>query len=121
MRNHKKILSGSWFVLLTLTISFIYLHTFLEWIFFITKPSFMSGMPLGSQVKIYFLTAFGLSVLPILTIAILAYLDRILKAKNAGGLLVSIGVLIPVLAFSSVVLILVDNNRIQSRLCTCME
>jgi glucan phosphoethanolaminetransferase (alkaline phosphatase superfamily) len=109
VKKHKKYLSKSWSVVIFLTVSLIYLHTFLEWIFFITKPSFMSGMTLGSQVNVFFLAAFGLCVLPILTFVVLAYLDHVLKPKDTGNFLLSIGTLITSLVFSSIVLILVDN------------
>ena len=81
----------------------------MEWIFFVTKPSFMSGMVFWSQLKIYLLSALGLCVFPIFTILILAYLDRTLQGKYLRATLISFGLIIPSLLFSSLVLILFDN------------
>lgn len=109
VNSRKKFLSNPWSVLLFLTIFLIYAHSFLEWIFFVTKPSFMSGMTLWSQLKIYLLSAFGLSVLPVLIILMLAFIGRNLQVRNAENVLFLFGILLPSLLFSSIVLILIDN------------
>jgi hypothetical protein len=81
----------------------------MEWVFFITKPSFMSGMPFWNQIRIFFLSALGMTVLPLLIILLLAIADRCLPYKNFPQILTSAGILIPSLILSSLVLILVDN------------
>jgi hypothetical protein len=81
----------------------------MEWIFFVTKPSFMSGMTLWSQIKIYLLSALGLCILPVLIIVILGSVDRALQAKFVRTPLISFGLIIPVWLISSLILLLFDN------------
>ncbi len=81
----------------------------MEWLFFVTKPSFMSGMTFWLQIKIYLLSSFALSIFPLLVICILALIDRLLGNQNISRFLVGAGALIPALIISSLVLLLVDN------------
>ena len=64
MKRFPQVLPGHWSVLFFLTVAFVYLYVFMEWVFFVTKPSFMSGMSPGAQVNILLLSALGLSIFP---------------------------------------------------------
>jgi len=81
----------------------------MEWIFFVTKPSFMSGMSIWLQARIYLLAALGMSVLPLLIILLLGTIHRIFPNQYVTKFLVAIGILIPSLILSALLLILVDN------------
>ena len=81
----------------------------MEWIFFVTKPSFMSGMSIWSQIRIYLLAALGISVLPLLMIVLLSLLARVFTGRSMMTLLTTAGIAIPTLIFSSLVLMMVDN------------
>ena len=102
-------LAFPWSVLFFLTTSFAYLYSFMEWIFFVTKPSFMSGMSIWMQLRIYLLSALGISLKPLLLLLLLAALSRIFNNKPITQILIAIGTAIPSLIFSSLVLILADN------------
>lgn len=81
----------------------------MEWVFFVTKPSFMSGMSFGSQVKIYLLSSLGMAVLPLAIVLLLGILDRAVRNRSAAQYLGTVGILVPSLIVSVLVLILVDN------------
>ncbi|PWB69702.1 MAG: hypothetical protein C3F07_18690 [Anaerolineales bacterium] len=105
MKNIRLIFSPAWLVLLFITCLVVYLYGFSEWLFFVTKPSFMSGMTFWSQFKLFLLSAFGLCVFPVFGICVLALLDRILRQS----ILVVVGIVLPTVIISSLLLILVDN------------
>lgn len=81
----------------------------MEWIFFITKPSFMSGMSIWLQINVLFLSALGMSVLPLLIVILLWALDRGVRNPLFTRYLTVLGLLIPSLIISTMVLLLVDN------------
>src|SRR5215211_3071691 len=96
-------MNKNWIKILTLTASSTYLYTFMEWIFFATKPSFMSSMNVGQKVMVFFVASFVLTVL-ILTLTVLAIiLLKLLKIS------VRFAAVIPALLFSLLALILLDN------------
>jgi hypothetical protein len=81
----------------------------MEWIFFITKPSFMSGMSIWLQIRILFLSALGMSVLPLMIVILLWAVDRVVRNPSVTQYLTVMGLLIPSLIFSTLALLLVDN------------
>ena len=81
----------------------------MEWIFFVTKPSFMSGMSIWHQLQILLLSALGMSILPLVLIFLLGLVDCLIQRQLARKILIAIGILIPTLIFSSLILLLVDN------------
>jgi hypothetical protein len=109
MQRFSQVLPGSWSVLFFLTVAFVYLYVFMEWIFFVTKPSFMSGMSLWAQVNILLLSALGLSIFPALVILLLGLTDRMTHRKSVARLFVVVGISIPALILSSLLLLLIDN------------
>ena len=67
MKIDKKLKSSNnWYSLFAISILIAFFFVFMEWLFFVTKPSFMDGMGIYQKVGI-FLVAGG-----ILTIIILA-------------------------------------------------
>jgi hypothetical protein len=104
----KKIPSG-WLRLFISTVMAVYLYVFMEWLFFLTKTSFMSGMNLFQQVNIFLLSAFALAIPGLVVILVLAGLDAIIRRKGPRKVLIGLATLIPALVFASLVFILVDN------------
>jgi arylsulfatase A-like enzyme len=81
----------------------------MEWIFFVTKPSFMSGMTIWSQLQIYLLSALGMGVFPLLGIILLSLIAHLTSNIRFDQVLVAIGITIPSMIVSALILILVDN------------
>jgi hypothetical protein len=98
-----------WSVIFFLATIFVYLYVFMEWVFFVTKPSFMSGMSFWAQAKIYLLSAFGLAILPLLLIVLLGIVARVVQNESPSRLLAGIAAIIPTLILTSLILLLVDN------------
>ena len=61
----------------TLLIAFLYV--FMEWIFFITKPSFMNLLAWGDKVKIFMVTGFVVALLFLLVLVAMALLDLLIS------------------------------------------
>jgi hypothetical protein len=101
--------ASPWSVIFFLTTTFVYLYTFMEWVFFVTKPSFMSGMSLWVQIGIFLLSAFGLTILALLPILLLGIMARLIRQESVSRFLIAIAVFIPALTISTLVLLLIDN------------
>jgi arylsulfatase A-like enzyme len=61
----------------TLLIAFLY--AFMEWVFFVTKPSFMDLLAWSDKVKIFLITGLVVALLSLLTLAVIALLDFLLS------------------------------------------
>jgi arylsulfatase A-like enzyme len=104
-----KKIPSPWTRLFLSTALAVYFYVFMEWLFFVTKSSFMSGMNFFRQVGIFLLTAFALG-LPVLGLILLlsgfAAMTRNKVIRNVMSRLVN---LIPALIVTGMILILVDN------------
>lgn len=108
-KRYSLLFTPSWSVLYFITAMSVYIFSFMEWIFFVTKPSFMSGMSLWLQFRIYLLSALGMSVTPLLIILLFGVVDRLVGTKIVTQFLIALGILIPSLIFSTLTLMLLDN------------
>jgi hypothetical protein len=81
----------------------------MEWLFFVTKPSFMSGMSIGREIGILMLSALGLGFFPLLFVFLLGVADRSFQNKAETRFLLAIGSTVPTLILSTLVLLLIDN------------
>ena len=61
----------------TLLISFLYV--FMEWIFYVTKPSFMDLLSWGDKTKIFLVTGLVIALLSVLVLIVIALLDLLLS------------------------------------------
>lgn len=57
------------------SVLFSFLYVFMEWLFFITKPSFMDILNMGDKLSIFITSGFGLSILVIILLFVLFALD----------------------------------------------
>ncbi len=81
----------------------IYLYVFMEWLFFATKPSFMSSMNLIQKTMVFFVSSF-VFILPALVLAALT----VIISKSLESLRWVVAT-VPALIFSLLSLILFDN------------
>jgi arylsulfatase A-like enzyme len=87
----------------------IYLYVFMEWLFFVTKPSFMDVMGGREKIEVLLITGLGvfLLVLPFLLIAlVLSYIPGISKIWKLTWLG---GVIVPAIFLAFTSLLLIDN------------
>lgn len=81
----------------------------MEWLFFLTKPSFMSVMSFFQRISIFLLSAFTLALPGLALVLVLAGLDAIIRHKAPRKVLVGLATLVPALVIASLGLILIDN------------
>lgn len=99
----------SWSRSLYLTISLVYLYVFMEWIFFVTKPSFMSSMGTVQDIKVYFLTNFILVMPAILIVFLLWGVSKLANKVYRSHNFIWLGAIVPAFISASLALILIDN------------
>lgn len=96
-------INKSWFKVFYLTIISVYFYVFIEWVFFATKPSFMSSMNFIQTIVVYFFSSFILMVPGVLLAVFFVLVNRLHKLFNW------VGASIPALIIAVLSLTLVDN------------
>ena len=98
-----------WRTLYPLTILLIYLYVFMEWLFLITKPSFLDVMSFPEKVSIFFQTGFIISLLGIGLLIILTALDFLfvrLKLPRIANIFL---IAVPASIITGLIFLLIDN------------
>jgi hypothetical protein len=101
--------SFSWINLYLITYLTSYLYVFNEWLFAVTKPSFINGLAISQQIHIFFmisafLASLGfIALLPLVALSVLPFLN------NYKGFLIKLGSFLPAVIVAALVLIMVDN------------
>ena len=98
-----------WKGLFTVTLLLGMLYIFMEWLFFVTMPSFMSVMTFYARLKILLLSGWEFAILCIVLLAVFIVIDFIALITHASAITRYWGVAIPAIILSALVLILVDN------------
>jgi len=98
-----------WIDLLTISAGTAYFYVFMEWFFFVTKPSFMDLMSWVGKFELFLLSSFALALLSIVLIMILAGVDFLISHFRFTTLLIIVGTLIPSFILAAISLLLVDN------------
>ena len=99
----------SWCLLGGLTVIFIYLHIFMEWLFFVTEPSFLSGMELYENLLILTVTPLVPVLIALGVIFILWILSKFAKIYQHEGIFIAMARIIPAFILTIIFLILIDN------------
>ncbi|PWB75614.1 MAG: hypothetical protein C3F07_04575 [Anaerolineales bacterium] len=95
--------------LLTLTVLSAYFHAFMEWLFFVTKPSSLSTLSLYEKAKVLFVTGGVLAFLLLTTLLLLSIPGRLVKHPKWHGRLQNLRLLPAAFMLSVAALILLDN------------
>jgi arylsulfatase A-like enzyme len=98
-----------WTIILLLTIGASFFYVFMEWIFFVTKPSFMDFMGWLEKIEILLVPSFGLMVSGVVLVLVIAGLDWIISRFRQTRVLIFVGSLVPTIILAAISLILVDN------------
>ncbi len=99
----------AWNNLFFLTIVAAYFYVFMEWLFFVTKPSFMDLMGWIEKVEILLVTGFIIAMVSGILLLICFGLDFLITRRRRTALLLYVGTLIPATILSVTCLLLVDN------------
>jgi arylsulfatase A-like enzyme len=102
-RNH------IWKHLLFWTILAAFAYIGMEWLFFVTKPSFMELFAIGEKLSLFLLTSLFIAVPALLFSLLLWGLDAWLPIFKRNGLPLLVASLIPAFLFTCLALLLVDN------------
>ena len=97
---------SSLFILTTLAAA---LYIFMEWLFAITRPSYMNNLGFAQQVQVLLFTSALLVSLCFLILLPLGLLSKLPRLKLYQSTLIKIGAVLPALIFAGLILILVDN------------
>jgi glucan phosphoethanolaminetransferase (alkaline phosphatase superfamily) len=98
-----------WTLILLITIGASFFYILMEWIFFVTKPSFMDLMSWLEKIEILFVTSFLLMLLSLLIILVLAVLDYLISRVQYTHLPILASTFVPASVLAAISLILVDN------------
>ncbi|HEX6302726.1 MAG TPA: sulfatase [Anaerolineales bacterium] len=99
----------AWWRLGLLTAFVVYFYVFMEWLFFVTKPSFMDVMAIGQKIEILLFTALFLTLVCLAGIVFLFGLSLLPKRSTIWLALLYAGGLIPAGILAATSLLLVDN------------
>jgi glucan phosphoethanolaminetransferase (alkaline phosphatase superfamily) len=109
LSNPKKNLSGpeiSWAGIAMLLVLEIICYVFLEWLFIITKPSYLSAVPFQNQLEAGIISTAIISGAGLLVLLVFFIISRITPLKN---IVREAAVLLPALILSALILLLIDN------------
>ena len=98
-----------WIFLLIYSVAAAYFYVFMEWLFFVTKPSFMDLMGWYEKIELFLLPGFALAILSLALVMIIAGLDFLSSRLRLTSLPIFIGTLIPSIILTAISLLLVDN------------
>ena len=105
-QNPRSILWVSLFCLATFT---IYFSVFMEWLFFITKPSFMDPLPVLEKVGIYLLASLLITAGVLLLLGVLWLISLLPFVRRYWKIFLYAGGVIPGVFLAVTFLILIDN------------
>lgn len=96
-----------WRQLAALTVLTIYFYFFMEWLFTVTRPSFMDLMPFGVKLAVLALPGLLVAGVGLLAVLILCAASRLFR--RGESLLLGLGSLIPAGVLAATALMLVDD------------
>ena len=99
----------AWKRLLTLTILSAYAYVFMEWLFFVTKPSFMSMITPAERSGLLLLSGLAFAMLGIGLLLVSQILDVFLVVLSPKFITIYTGAVIPAGIWAAISLILFDN------------
>lgn len=108
MKIRKKLQnSGNWQSLFAISILTAYFFVFMEWVFFVTKPSFMDGMGISQKIGVLLVAGGILGIISVVLILVFFFV-HLLSPHSSGNLLYG-AVLVPAILLAVLALLLLDN------------
>lgn len=101
--------SSTWAFLATLTTAAAFFYVLMEWIFFVTKPSFMDLMGGFEKFEVFLFSGLGISLASLALIGISAGADFLVSKFRTTTLFIFLGSLVPTFLLTTISLLLVDN------------
>ncbi len=101
--------STAWKNLIIFSVMAAYFYVFMEWLFIVTMPSYMSAMSVLSKIEIMFAAGGTLSLAMILPMMLIALIDIYLFKSSASNVVAYVALAVPSFVLSSLFLLLIDN------------
>jgi hypothetical protein len=101
--------SLSWSRLFTTTILVSFIYIFMEWLFFVTKPSFMDPLSAEKKAELLMLTALVIVIMVLPILLVLRILGLLPGPSMKWQVFQSIGAVIPAFIAAALSLLLIDN------------
>jgi hypothetical protein len=98
-----------WSHLFLLTVLVIYFYVFMEWLFFVTKPSFMDVMEIGKKLEVLLISGLLLTIPCLPFLFILFCLGSLPWFSSRWRFFLRAGGLLPAISLAVTSLLLVDN------------
>ena len=100
----------SWKLLYVITFTLVYLYFLMEWIFLVTKPSFMDMLSPGRKIEILIFSASLAAAVFFILISVLAITSKLplFRKSNSNSLIVLANIL-PAGILAALLLLLIDN------------
>ena len=95
--------------LFLITAAAAYALMFMEWIFQVTKISFMDGMQVGQKVSIFLLSGLALTVLSLAANAALLLAEFLLRPLRLAWLAICLNAAIPAFLLTSMAILMLDS------------
>lgn len=108
LKNINQFFPFKWISITVVTILVLFVYVFMEWIFLVTKPSFMSPIGFFEQLSIFFITTSLFITIYLFLVAIFALLSQI-KINLLRNLIISLSFFIPGFIAAFLILLLIDN------------
>lgn len=99
----------AWLELASVTVLNIYFYIFMEWFFYVTKPSFMDWMPLGTKLGILLLPGFLFAVVCLALLLAWFGISHLPGISRFTRIFLGTGALLPAMFLSATALMMVDN------------
>jgi arylsulfatase A-like enzyme len=108
MKNPVK-LTRQWMIIFVLSVFAIYFYIVMEWLFFVTKQSFMSSLGLAERLRVLWVTPAPFVILVAAVLFVLLLPAMITKNLVARKICLGIGLLVPSVTLALAAFLLVDN------------
>ena len=101
--------STFWKRLFIITILSSFFYIFMEWLFFVTMPSFMSMMNVQDKALIFFISGFICAVFSLAFLLVFIIIECLAIIAHVAKFTKYLGLLIPTFVVSGLILLLIDN------------
>jgi glucan phosphoethanolaminetransferase (alkaline phosphatase superfamily) len=109
LQGEIKTRASYWKRLFTITTCAAFLYIFMEWLFFVTMPSFMSLMSLIQKLEVYLISGWIFAVFCLLILAAFIVIDLLAIIAHSSSTTRYLGLAIPSIVLSALALLLIDN------------
>lgn len=100
---------AKWVILVSATLLSIYVYTSMEWLFIVTKPSFMSAMPWVERLRILFVAPLAVALVVLLPLIFFSGIALASRNSRVFESALAVLTLVPSLFLSCLLLLLFDN------------